>query len=232
MSSEQEPFNLIDAYAIWRDIATDDSNPVSSLETAQKLISTLASGTYGSYPDGFCQKGCSACCYYPTGLFTIQYSEWAIIASTLDKWDEKRRAELFARNARGWILHLYQLAQAHPWYTLLMAPVFELLKLKCPFLDKDMCSIYEVRPHVCRAFGAFQVRGGGFSLFKRKVFACETQGTFLLEASNQPGAIALPVFNVVLKFIAPFLKGPSQSLPLWLSVYQKKVPLYKRDIKE
>ena len=72
-----------------------------------------------------CRKGCHDCC----GLvpFTRAERDRAAAARPLEQWVEI---------AEGWV------------------PAAALDTLRCPFLGKNGCAIYEDRPTVCRLFGA------------------------------------------------------------------------------
>ncbi len=106
-----------------------------------------------------CRKGCSACCQ-ATPVMVTPPEAYALLR-LVEAMPEPRQAELrrrFAdRVARLRDAGLVEIClQRDPGLdkaeTQAMIERYFRLRLVCPFLDDDACSIYEDRPFVCRQF--------------------------------------------------------------------------------
>jgi Fe-S-cluster containining protein len=106
-----------------------------------------------------CRKGCAACCRM---LVPVSVPEAFALADALDRLPDQQRKIVYRRlkETRG------RLEAAGLWERLLalsetdralgdedFAPVnrdYYALRLPCPFLEQESCSIYEERPAACR----------------------------------------------------------------------------------
>ncbi len=106
-----------------------------------------------------CQKGCAACCRM---LVPISAPEALALARTMDRLDQSERNRLLAqldlahqRLAKAGLLkQLTSLAESeHPDTDEAIEPLnraYYALRMPCPFLADEVCSIYEDRPAACR----------------------------------------------------------------------------------
>ena len=101
-----------------------------------------------------CQKGCSSCCHQIVDVFT--WEEPKIFEFIFRKFDRKKKREL-ARNLKRWFKifnkHTRDASRSDPLSfdeIRNIQHVFRENKVACPFLIGSSCSIYDVRPMVCR----------------------------------------------------------------------------------
>ncbi len=141
--------------------------------------------------DHKCKKGCAECCYNQTRISEIEYN---LIQYELLKWSESSIMDLSIKVQRLWNI----LKQKHPELIKQLETsrdgqmvkimdeqkkIFDFADVECPFLDlsTNTCSIYNVRPLVCRTFGVTyqSVQDDGFVLCKNlnidelKEFGCD-----------------------------------------------------------
>lgn len=133
---------------------------VSSLrrigEAAQALEEGRAAARGASVS---CQKGCAACCRM---LIPLSAPEAFALAERINAWPVERREEALARlaaartrlDAEGLLPKLRDLAEAERQLDdEAFEPVnraYYALRLPCPFLVEEVCSIYDDRPAACR----------------------------------------------------------------------------------
>ena len=106
-----------------------------------------------------CEKGCAACCRM---LVPISVPEAFALTNTIDRLDQNERNRLLSKLdlaqqqlARAGILtRLSSLAESsEPVSDEAIEPLnrdYYALRLPCPFLDHEICSIYADRPAACR----------------------------------------------------------------------------------
>ena len=106
-----------------------------------------------------CQKGCAACCRM---LVPVSAPEAFSLANRIERSDGSERARLLAQldlaNQRlakaGLLKQLIALSEStHPVSDEAIEPLnraYYALRMPCPFLDNEVCSIYEDRPAACR----------------------------------------------------------------------------------
>lgn len=106
-----------------------------------------------------CQKGCAACCRM---LVPVSAPEAFALREMIDSLsDERRHAVLQKLNTTrarleeaGILARLTALGETeHPLSDDEMEPInreYYALRMACPFLDQETCSIYEHRPAACR----------------------------------------------------------------------------------
>ena len=106
-----------------------------------------------------CQKGCAACCRM---LVPISAPEAFALVHMIDRLEQSERTRLLAQfdlaNQRlakaGLLKQLTSLAESlDPVTDEAIEPLnraYYALRMPCPFLDNDSCSIYEDRPAACR----------------------------------------------------------------------------------
>ncbi|HEY9722285.1 MAG TPA: YkgJ family cysteine cluster protein [Oscillatoriaceae cyanobacterium] len=188
-------------------------------------LDRLSEGVKQTFPQSFCKAGCSGCCHYPVGLFTITFTEWQVMRDHMENvWSEADRqdfVERFRARFRGGWLQLFTMLQNSLFLLMLAAPFLERRRIACPFLKDNNCSIYAARPYQCRTFGHFAARPW---LGKQpKIYACHMQGQNLHNALQRSGPqFQLPVMNPIVIKLRKLCRGPRLSLPLWASIWVRK----------
>lgn len=191
-------------------------------------LDVLAEGVAKSFPTSFCKAGCSGCCYYPVGLFTLTYSEWIVMRHHMDEvWTESQRLAFAARYRVNWPdawRFVISMLQNSFVGVLVTAPALYRARKACPFLLDNKCSIYAARPYQCRTFGLFAARTLGRD---PKVYACNMQGENLLTQLTRSGPqLQLPVMNPIVLKIRRLCRGPKLSLPIWAGIWvEKRYPI-------
>jgi Fe-S-cluster containining protein len=106
-----------------------------------------------------CQKGCAACCRM---LVPVSAPEEFALKCVIDGLPDERRHDVLEKlngaRARleeaGLLARLMALGETeHPLSDDEMEPInreYYALRMPCPFLDQETCSIYEHRPAACR----------------------------------------------------------------------------------
>jgi Fe-S-cluster containining protein len=152
-----------------------------------------------------CRKGCSQCCYYPIPL---SVPEAFCMRRQLLAMNPARRETLVNRclETASIVIENHQqsdeqdltftesdISQISQWYSQ--------IKLPCPFLSENLCTVYQIRPSACREHivtGSSDLCGTDttkdFNVVKMPVSILEalSQLTAQLEQS-QPEAVMLPV---------------------------------------
>ncbi len=188
-------------------------------------LDKLAEGVAKTFPKSFCKAGCSGCCYYPVGLFTISFTEWEVIRRHIEtEWTDAERADFVARYKKVftgfWRFVLGQLQNSFV-SLIVTAPFVHRARIACPFLKDDRCSIYAVRPYQCRTFGLFAARASVGR--EPKVYACNVQGENLLAQLKHGGPqIQLPVMNPIVIKIRKLCRGPKLALPIWAGIWVRR----------
>lgn len=95
------------------------------MNNTQRLVQIDA--TLASIPTFACKPGCSACC----GPVLMSRLEWKRICARLG----------------------YDMSTPQPADTIL-ANMIDANHLDCPMLKDGQCSVYDIRPAICRLFGA------------------------------------------------------------------------------
>lgn len=188
-------------------------------------LDKLAEGVSQTFPRSFCKAGCSGCCYYPVGLFTISFTEWEVMRRHIEtEWTDGERAAFIRRYQQTftgfWRFVLGQLQNSFV-SLILTAPLVHRARIACPFLVDDRCSVYAVRPYQCRTFGLFAARASAGR--EPKVYACNVQGENLLAQLKHGGPqIQLPVMNPIVIKIRKLCRGPKLALPIWVGIWVRR----------
>lgn len=177
-----------------------------------------------AYPFIPCPSGCSSCCSH-YGLPRTSALEWQQIYPYLQQLPQETLLRVIERNES---LHRVQLEaflneQRRIENPETREPVKGFDCKECPFLLEGRCSIYPVRPAICRGFGYFTWRPGPEQ--DSQIFACQMAADVLLDElrqRNQPHA-ALPAWNLVGDKIYALNQqlstGVMATLPLWLMAH-------------
>ncbi len=117
---------------------TRGERAVNALGVLQDNASNFFSNIFKKHDGSFsCKEGCSKCCYVDLSIFEVEaarISAWFVGLNEFEKntllssW--KKSKEVLGKNANG---------KEHT---------------NCAFLVDERCSVYEVRPLICRTQGA------------------------------------------------------------------------------
>jgi Fe-S-cluster containining protein len=187
------------------------------------LIDYVSDAVRLAFPDVPCKSGCSACCV-DYGLPRTTALEWraihrywheqlpadvqqAVLAAVRGIYGDQVPA-LLQERLRIQVPHTDARAGEHA------LPQFGCLA--CPFLVEQRCTIYPVRPAICRAFGSFSVRVGE----RLQAFTCQMAADHMqvtLAAKGLPHW-ALPVWGRFEERLYALNEGHGDvaSLPLWV----------------
>jgi len=186
------------------------------------LIDFLVRVVNEAYPYIPCQSGCSMCCVN-SGLPRTSSLEWVHIHSYLrDEMPPETLTQVLQQN-ESW--HRQQLDLFLQEQKRIESPDSELPLptfgcKQCPLLVNDMCTVYPVRPAICRGFGYFTWRRGPSQ--ESQIFACQMAADTLHQglALRGEAQAALPVWNKVSDTVYALNQahgsGVLATLPLWL----------------
>lgn len=177
-----------------------------------------------AYPSSPCRAGCSHCCR--TQPFRVTRAEWEPLREVL--MGDPRRDALLARVRRDFGPHEEALeAAARHWAQHppeVPTAVMQDVPRTCPLLENDRCGFYDVRPAICRAYGAF-----GAKVAEREVFLiCQEHGQDFIRGLADEGQDALlmapwaPVQDRLSQFNPT---GEVAPLPLWLLRLAKELSI-------
>lgn len=182
-----------------------------------RLLDDVAAGVRDLLPESLCHQGCDGCCHYPQAFFNVHADEWQLICDhLLERWPTERLArflERFGRAVRAVGVSRLKLAQRLLDLPFRLGPLPGTSLEACPFLEAGGCSIYEVRPWKCRAFGWFSYRRA--LTRKLDVYACDMQAEALATPGPEPRPSlpsATPFHTRLWQLLAP----EARSLPLWI----------------
>jgi Fe-S-cluster containining protein len=124
---------------------------------AHQIIDVAVAEAVGEGETVSCKAGCGACCRY---LVPISKTEALQLRELVDAMPEPRRSEVRARfadaiarlEAGGMLEELRQFETVPPEQFLTVTPRYLALRIPCPFLEDESCSIHPHRPIVCREY--------------------------------------------------------------------------------
>jgi Fe-S-cluster containining protein len=181
------------------------------------LIDYMAFAVDRAYAGHPCGRGCSDCCR--NQLFRVSEPEWARLSEGLRAAPEAVRAGILGRARATFGPHREVLEALAAAWTAGERPDpawHQAAPRVCPVLGDDgRCSLYDERPAICRAFGAFSATVEGAT----SVLICHQHGPGFFEGLEREGVadVTLPNWNPVqrrLQALAP--GGMIKPLPLWL----------------
>lgn len=98
-----------------------------------------------------CGKGCSFCCYQP---IKCTDPEWEMIQDFIEKMTDAVLIQRIVRNAVSWFDCFDRIVPKNITVDQFQLEAYEKKmqehRIACPFLIDGICSIYSVRPFVCR----------------------------------------------------------------------------------
>jgi Fe-S-cluster containining protein len=140
----------------------EDSAVARLLKFYSRLDEDIARFQQGKEGQIICRKGCTGCC---SDIVLTTNTEFDLIVYELRKWEPKQLTILFAKTKHAWEMFSEINPDAAEHYSktrtndsILFDDIdvaLQTIKLPvpCPFLFHDSCSIYPVRPVVCRTHG-------------------------------------------------------------------------------
>ncbi|MNK40070.1 Flagellin N-methylase [compost metagenome] len=168
-----------------------------------------------AYPSLPCRAGCSHCCR--TQPFRVTRAEWEPLRQAL--LADPRRDGLLAQVVRDFGAHREALEAAERHWSEhppeVPTAALQDVPRACPLLEGDRCGYYDVRPAICRAYGAFGAKVG-----EREVFLiCQEHGPDFVRGLADHGheALLMTPWNPVQERLSQFNpSGEVAPLPLWL----------------
>lgn len=197
----------------------DNLGRSSDARNAYVIIDRVVAELKQAYPDSLCQPGCGRCCRMHRAAIRVYRSEWDPVYDYLvGTWSPERLAALVARFYAVYDPYLSRLRHIQAQLDAGQRPRIEQadLPVSCPLLLDGSCSIYPVRPAICRGYGHFELTSSGGE--RTEVFAC-TQQRAVLEAQLAPMqgvTVRLPSFNPFYQAVADVCRNEEKLLiPLW-----------------
>lgn len=187
------------------------------------LIDYLASVVHLNYTAIPCKAGCHGCCL-DSGLPRVTALEWQVIHDHLvNDLSLGTQAQIIDQTRR---LHQDQvpalleeqrhIQRPHTDESGLHLAKPDLKSMRCPLLVDGRCSVYQVRPGTCRAYGFFTVRVRQQS----QLFACRMAADTVVEDLKLQGVEewAMPVWDKFAERIYALNGdvGTVATLPLWI----------------
>jgi len=128
-------------------------NKLNLLKNFYKSLEKKFESVNKIYPQILCKTGCNRCCKF-YGSPEIYDFEWENIESFIkDNFSQKDLKRIHRKLLQGLENSTNDIESEE--------------NSECPFIYKNMCSIYENRPFICRAFG--------YSKIKDKVLTCSEE---------------------------------------------------------
>lgn len=184
------------------------------------LIDQVTEAVKADWPQSKCGAGCGRCCDLHRALIRVFRSEWDVVhdflVATLSEEALNALVEGFWERFTPYLplLERYQAvldAGDRPH------PTAKDLPLACPLLDQTgSCSVYPVRPAICRGYGLFSLRREGFG----EIFACSMQQEALeVQGEGETGPkLRLPSFSPLYQKVADLCADePKKLIPLWFA---------------
>lgn len=191
------------------------------------FFSYLVDQTYPAIP---CRTGCSHCCV-ESGLPRTSALEWQHIHRYLqDEMGEETLQLVLNENEK---LHRQQLPAFLVEQRRIENPDSKIPLegfgcTRCPLLVEGKCSIYPVRPAICRGFGFFTWR---LDIDRdAQILACQMAADALLKSLQEAGIpyVALPRWNGISDKVYALNEalstGVMATLPLWLFAHSEITP--------
>lgn len=188
------------------------------------LLDYLTFAVHRAYPAILCRAGCSMCCR-TYGIPRTTQAEWDLIREHLETaMDPDLRGRIQERAETGYRSVMPFFQEESLSFTSLYtggrpsAAIKQRLSCHaCPFLENDLCTIYPVRPAICRGYGYFTIRLGGE---QPTLFTCQMAADDMMARMRAAGEEhwMLPAWNKfadrVVELNSP--GAPIKFLPEWL----------------
>lgn len=184
------------------------------------LIDELTAAVQADLPRSLCGAGCGHCCAMHRALIRVFRSEWDVVhdhlVATRSESELSELVETFWERYTPYLPLLEHvqkgLESGEP-----LKPAASELPVSCPLLDvSGSCSVYPVRPAICRGYGLFSLEREGYGW----IFACKKQQQALEEQLGEAGGpkLRLPSFGPLYQKVADLCEDePKQLIPLWFA---------------
>jgi len=177
------------------------------------------------YPDIPCKNKCSFCCE-SFGLPRTTTVEWQVIYKYMAKEMPEEIKKTVIKNVIE--KHSSQIPELMKEQERIQGPHTKKLELEtekpnfkcgyCPFLIEGSCTIYPVRPSICRAYGYFSIRVKGQS----QLFTCRPAADTMMAILKEKGVEnwVLPVWDKFTEKVFELNNNkPVSTLPIWLMIH-------------
>lgn len=191
------------------------------------LLEELVEIVKKSLPVVPCKDKCSACCTH-FGLPRTTLIEWIPIHKYIStKMDPELREKVIAQTLEQHSNQIPELLQERERVQHSHTEIGRTVEKKprpdfkcgaCPLLVNDSCTIYPVRPAICRSYGFFSIRMAG----KTQLFTCNMAAEQIMELLRERGQEhwALPVWDRFSDKIYELNGDKAISiLPLWIMAH-------------
>lgn len=189
-----------------------------SLSAYYRLIQEMIYEINIIYENIACKNGCSMCCKF-YGSPHIYVFEWENIKRYFEQKFSENDIKRVQRKFMDSIVSLKEMLETDiagndKTSGSMVIPIFNLNE--CPFLYKNMCSIYEVRPLICRAFGNSAI----IRQNKIPLTCMEELERWKVENNNE---LLLPYFAYLQKYIKKAVNDKNNSefftMQFWMTEY-------------
>lgn len=195
-----------------------------NLTELYEVIQEINNQIYIIYPSIECRTGCSRCCKF-SGSPEIYKAEWEKLKEHIEKnFSEKQMKRVKRKFMESIRIFKDELENDNDNDLEEISNIEMFFMSECPFLYKNMCSVYEARPLICRIFGLSMVENAGKTNVYRAVLAClEEKNRWTEEYKDTPDKqILLPtrlsLTNPLLRFLSTEEKEVN-SIQYWLTEY-------------
>jgi Fe-S-cluster containining protein len=219
---DDAPLRMPEAMRTVRRALPEASNLGRSRDEADvyALIDHVAAAVQADFPRSLCASGCGHCCELHRALIRVYRSEWDLVHDHLIATRTERELEALVRDF--WerfppYLPLLEACQEALDRGERLKPTPADLPLACPLLDAaGACSVYPVRPAICRGYGLFELEREGYPA----IFACGAQRDALDAQLDQGDGLKLrlPSFSPLYQRVADCCEDePKRLIPLWFA---------------
>jgi len=184
------------------------------------LIDRVTEAVEADFPRSLCGAGCGRCCELHRALIRVYRSEWDVVHDYLVATLSEEALDRLVRDF--WTRFPAYLPLLEQFQAMLdrgdrPQPQPADLPIACPLLDTSgSCSVYPIRPAICRGYGLFNLQREGFA----EIFACGSQREALKGAPDQADGpkLRLPSFSPLYQKVADLCQDePKQLIPLWFA---------------
>lgn len=182
------------------------------------LIDRVTAAVQADFPRSRCAAGCGQCCELHRALIRVYRSEWELVHDYLIATQSEAELDALVRGfweRFGPYLPVLEDLQARLDMGDRPHPTPTELPLRCPLLDaQGACSVYPVRPAICRGYGLFTLEREGYA----DVFACSMQREALAAQAGDGPRLRLPSFGPLYQKVADLCEDETKRLiPLWFA---------------